>query len=141
MVISCAVGKGIGVGHGALAAGHGGVDGREGVADLGAAVVDYGRDMRCRDNGIRQTADGVKTVGLGDGEVLGHHMVGVVPGVVGAVDIVSIDESGVAAAVAQSAGVGVEEQVNTLPAVGDVGQGGRVDLGEAVDGGVRIGGG
>ncbi len=68
-------------------------------------------------------------------------MVGVVPGVVGAVDIVSIDEGGVAAAVAQSAGVGAKVQVNTLPAVGDVGQGGRVDLGEAVDGGVRIGGG
>ncbi len=141
VVISCAVGKGVGVGHGALAAGHGGVDGREGVADLGAAVVDYGRDMRCRDNGIRQTADGVKAVWGGDAEVFRHDMVGVVPGVVGAVDIVSIDESGVAAAVAQSAGVGAEVQVNTLPAVGDVGQGGRVDLGEAVDGGVRIGGG
>ena len=141
MVISCAVGKGIGVGHGALAAGHGGVDGREGVADLGAAVVDYGRDMRCRDNGIRQTADGVKAIGVGDHKVFGHHMVGVVPGVVGAVDIVSIDESGVAAAVQECAGVGAGVQVDALSAVGDDGQGGGVYLGDAVDGGVRIGGG
>ena len=68
-------------------------------------------------------------------------MVGVCPGVVGAVDIIGIDEGGVAASVAQRAGVGAGVQVDALSAVGDDGQGGGVYLGEAVDGGVRIGGG
>ena len=68
-------------------------------------------------------------------------MVGVAPSIVGAVDIVSIDEGGVAAAVVQSAGVGAEVQINALSTIGDGGQGGGVYLGETVDNSVRIGGG
>ena len=68
-------------------------------------------------------------------------MVGVAPEVVGAVDIVSRDEGGVAAAVVQSAGVGAEVQINALSTIGDGGQDGGVYLGETVDNSVRIGGG
>ena len=136
-----AVGEGVGVSYGALAASDVSVDGGEGVAYLGVAVVGHGRNMRRRGDGVGQTADGVETVLGGDYKVFWHNVVGVGPGVVGAVDIIGIDEGGVAASVAQRAGVGAGVQVDALSAVGDDGQGGGVYLGEAVDGGVRIGGG
>ena len=76
----------------------------------------------------------------GHSEVLGQNVVGVVPGVTDPVDIVIIDEGRVAAAVDDAAGVVAGFQRDGLAAVGDIGQGGGGHLGEAVDGGIRIGG-
>ena len=111
------------------------------MADLGSAVVGDGRNVRRRGDGIRQTADSVKTVGRVYDEVFGHDMVGVLPRISGSVDNISIDKGGVAAAVQECTGVGVQRQGYVGAAVGDDGQGGGVYLGDAVDGGVRIGGG
>ena len=124
----------VGVGHGALAVGHAGVNGGQGVADLGAAAVGHGRDMGGRLDSLAEAADGIKAVGGGDGEVFGRDMVGVVPDVVCAVYIISIDECGVAASAHNIAGIGACGQFDRRAAVGDIGQGGGVHLGEAVDG-------
>ena len=131
--MTCAVGEGVGIGHGAFAAGGVCADGRSVRSERMAAGVGDGRDKRCRGDGICQTADSVKTVGRGYDEVFGHHLVGVAPGVVGAVDGVGIDEGGVAAAVQEGAGVGAGVQVYALSAVGDDGQGGGKNFGETVD--------
>ena len=95
------VGEGVGIGHGAFAAGGVCADGGSVRRERMAAGVGDGRDVRRRGDGIRQAADGVETVGRGYDEVFGHHLVGVAPGVVGAVDGVGIDEGGVAAAVGE----------------------------------------
>ena len=87
---------------------------------------------------LRETADGGLAAGGGDVEVFRRHMVGVGPGVVGVVDRVGIYEGGVAASVGQGAGVDAWCQGDGVAAVGDDGQGGRVDVGDAVDGGVGV---
>ena len=133
VAVSCAVGKVVCVSDSSLAASDVSVDGGKGVAYLGAAVVGHGRDMRCRDNGIDQTADGVETVLGGDHKVLWHDVIGVAPSVVGAVDLVSIDEGGVAAAVGEGGGVGAGSECDRGAAVGDGRQGGGEDLREAVN--------
>ena len=133
-----AVGEGVGVGHGALAAvnvcDNGGLAGRERVA----AGIGHRRDVCGRDDSVAEAADGVKTVGGGDGEVFRRHMVGVDPGVVGVVDGIVIDERGIAAAVDERGSVDAGFQGDGHPAVGDAGQGGGVHLGEAVDIGLAV---
>ncbi len=79
---------------------------------------------------------------VGRCEVLGRHLVGVGPGVVGAVDMIVVDEGGVAASVVQGTRVDAGCQGDGVAAVGDDGQGGGVHLGETVDGdGIGRGGG
>ena len=94
-----AVGEGVGVGHVALAAGGVCADGGPVRCECIAACIGDGRDMRRRDDGIRQTADSVETVGCGYDKVFWHDMIGVVPCVIRAVDSVGVDEGGVAASV------------------------------------------
>ena len=65
-------------------------------------------------------------------------MVGVIPEIFCSVDIVGIDEGGVAAAVDDVAGVGLGDEVDRRAAVGDVGQDRGCDFGEAVDGGFAV---
>ena len=87
---------------------------------------------------LRETVDGGLAASVGDGEVLGRHLVGVGPGVVGAVDMIVVDEGGIAAAVVQGARVDAGRQGDGVAAVGDDGQGGGVHLGETMDGdGIR----
>ena len=74
-------------------------------------------------------------------EIFRNHMVSVAPSVVGAVDLVSIDEGGIAAAVGEGRGVGARDECHSGTAVGDGRQGGDVYLGEAVNrGGVIVSG-
>ena len=129
-----AVGKCVSVGQGALTVGHAGVNRGQRVADGGSAVVGHRRDVCGRDDSLAEAADGVKAVGLGDVEVLGRDMVGVVPCVWLSVDIIGIDVCGVAAAACERGGVRARFKRDRRAAVGDIGQGGGVHLGEAVDG-------
>ena len=129
-----AVGEGVGVDDVVLASVESGVvHGGLRCGEWVAAGVGHCRDVCGRGDGHVWTADGLGAVLLGDGEVLGRHMVGVLPGVVVAVDGVVIDERGVAAAVGECGGVGAGLKRDRRAAVGDVGQGGGHNLGEAVD--------
>ena len=68
-------------------------------------------------------------------------MISVAPAVVGAVYMIGINEGRVAAAVGEGGGVGVRDECDRCPAVGDVGQGGGEDLRETVNhGGVIVSG-
>ena len=138
MAVTGAVGEGVGVGHGALAAvnvcDNGGLAGRERVA----AGIGHRRDMRSRGDSGRLTADGSGAVLCAYGEVFRRDMVRVAPGVIRAVDGIVVDEGGVAAAVDERGGVVAGLKRDRFPAVGDARQGGRHDLGETVDIGLAV---
>ena len=135
MAVTGAVGEGVCIDDVALAAVEAGVvhvRHRRGERD--AAGVGHRRDMCSRGDGVRLTADGRGAVLHAYGEVFRLDMVGVAPGVVGAVDGIVVDEGGVAAAVDERGGVVAGLKCDRFPAVGDVRQGGDNNLGEAVDG-------
>lgn len=68
-----------------------------------------------------------------------HHMIGVAPAIVGAVDSVCIDVGGVAATIGNITGVSAWSEGDISTAVGDGRQGGGVGIRETVDGCIRIG--
>ena len=130
MSVSGAVGEGVGVCPGSVTS-----DGRR--------VVDYHR-IRCRydviagimysrnevngGHGEIQTADSGRAVFSAYGKVLGLHMVGIGPSIVGTVDGVVINECGVSETVNDVAIVFTGVESDGLTAVGNVGQGWLHDL-------------
>ena len=65
-------------------------------------------------------------------EIFGNHTVGERPWIIGSVDVVGIDVGGVAAAVRERGSVSAGNQIDGLPAVGDV-QNGVVDIIDTMD--------